>query len=118
MRVLYFGRDELKNRISVADETLAINVLTDITSKIPDFRFDLAIIDMLAEHAEIVCAIVKERLRLPLVLVVKEKKVDWQRMDSLGPQGFLIDTESEEEMAARVKTVVRRLNTSPGPTFS
>jgi hypothetical protein len=118
MRVLYFGSDELKNRISFADKSLKISVLTGLTSKLPDFPFDMAIIDMKEEHAEIICAVIKERLGLPLVLVVKEKKTDWQVMDSIGPQGFLIDTGSVEEMAARLKTVVRRLGESPGATFS
>jgi hypothetical protein len=110
MRALFFGRDILEHRISTLMNGIKIDAVKDGILNNSYRGYDLAIVDMSVENAEAACRNITESLDIPLVLIVKDKQIDWQRMDRLNASGFIRDTESTEEMAARISAVTRRMH--------
>jgi hypothetical protein len=113
MRALFFGRDVLEQRISAIINGLEIDVVKNHKFDNVHGDYDLAIIDMSTENAEAACHSVSDSLEIPLVLIVKDKGIDWQRMDQLNAIGFIRETDSTEEMVARIGAVARRILSPP-----
>jgi len=107
MRVMVFGREMMIQRLttSLAGEGIEV-VPTKAQPK--GERFDLAVVDSLSEEAETACQCIKELWGIPVVLIVKGRQVDWDRLQSLDIDGFIPEWMGAAELAARLRAVVRR----------
>ncbi len=72
-------------------------------------EFNLVIVDGLAEDAEAICHCMNEFRNIPLVLIVRENGTDWRRLTSIDASGYLPEETGRAELAARIKSVIRRL---------
>ena len=113
MRVIVFAGDAVGQGIaealgkegisaaSASDGIVAVNMLGRE-------RFDVALVDSLAEGAGIACCCIGKLFRLPVMLLVSEGDADWERLRKLEPHGYIYEGTSGPEMAARLWAVMRR----------
>lgn len=128
MRVVVFGRKRTIQRLTVflASEGIELVVISDgigesVALEEPG-SCDLAIVDSLSEEAEAVCHHIREFWEIPLVLTVGQKQADWERLQSLGADGYLPREARAIELAARLRAILRRFcpagpagNSAPHP---
>ncbi len=114
MRVIVFGRETTIQKLNVSlsgegVELVAVsNGLRKILALQKQDRFDLAIVDSLAEKAEAACHYIREFQDMPLVLMVHKRQADWERLQSLGADGYLPEDAKDAELAARLRAILRR----------
>lgn len=70
-------------------------------------RLDLAVVDALAEDVEASCRCIRELWGIPVVLIVRERQADWERLQSLDTDGYIPERAGAAELAARLWAVVR-----------
>ena len=78
-------------------------------------RFDLAVIDSSLKNVETICLSIRKYGAFPLVLVICEPEVNWPKLQSLGVDGYLSEGAGVDELRARLKATLRRLNNNNKP---
>lgn len=74
--------------------------------------YDLLVLDSLAEDTEAVYSHLDNLQHIPLVLVIKGKQADWGKLQSFDTQGYIYEGAGKEELAARLKAIMRRIKPS------
>jgi len=122
MRVMVFGNKMVTRRLttSLAEEGIRVISASDgldgMMALLKQGEFDLAVVDSLAEEAEAACRRINELRAIPLVLVVGKRETDWERLQSLGADGYVPENTGKAQLAARLRAVVRRkAHTKPIP---
>lgn len=64
--------------------------------------------DDLSEQAKAACHHIREFWKVPLVLMVAQQQADWERLESLGADGYLPEQARDAELAARLRAMLRR----------
>jgi len=112
MKLLVYGRDIVIQRIKAVLYKSGIEVYEiswdSLSSRENGKHYDLAIVDMSAEKAEIACRIIGKTHNIPLILIIKQGQTDWAYLDSLNAAGFIPDTFSKNELIARLNAITRR----------
>lgn len=70
-------------------------------------RFDILVVDSLVKEAEAACRCIRDCWPIPVVLMGSLKLADWERLQSLGVDGYISEPAGAAEMAARLRAVVR-----------
>lgn len=113
MKVMVFAEEKVRGKLSVslASEGIGVTSVSDGVTAVGMMRrekFDLALVDSLAEGVEVACACISKYFGVPVVLLVRNDDVDWKRLQSLEPHGYILDSTGGAEIAARLCAVVRR----------
>ena len=107
MRVIALGDRTMIRKLSTSLSEEGVEVVSMIT--LPKRkRFDLAVVDSSAEEAEVACRYIKQVWGIPVVLVVKRKQTDWERLQALDTDAYIPEDVSSAELIARLRAVVRR----------
>jgi DNA-binding response OmpR family regulator len=113
MRVMILGSGTIIQRLSpslarwgiearsTSDGSQAMALLTQE-------KFDLAAVDGLVDGAEAACRSISECGDIPVVLIVSQQNADWERLESLDIDGYIPGGVDGDELAARLRAVVRR----------
>ena len=115
MRVMVFGRRRTIQRLIafLAGEGIEMVGIPDGLDEMmvlqEEYRFDLALVDSLAEESEAACHRINKFWSIPLVLIVSQRQPDWERLQSLGADGYLPEEAKDAELAARLRAILRRL---------
>jgi len=107
MRVIVFGRENTIQRLAASLAGEGIEVVS--TKARPEEEgFDVAIVDGLVDEAGVICQRIKELWGIPVVLIVRGRQADWERLQSLNTDGYISKGMGAAELAARLRAVVRR----------
>ena len=115
MRIMVFGRRRTIQRLIafLAGEEIEMVGIPDGLDEMmvlqEEYGFDLALVDSLAEEAEATCHRINKFGSIPLVLIVSQRQADWERLQSLGTDGYLPEEARGAELAARLRAILRRL---------
>ena len=118
MRVMVFGSKMMIRRLTASLAGGGIKVigasdgLDRMMALLKQDEFDLAVVDSLSEEAEAACRCINELWDIPLVLIVREKQANWEKLKSLDADGYIPEGAGEAELAARLKAVANRFWTA------
>lgn len=115
MKVALFGRRTVIQK--VLDSLSGNGLVVAVAPKEPDKMsalshidyFDMVIVDSLADGAEATCRYLEDLQAIPFVLMVKGRQVDWRKLQQFDAQGYIYEGVGKEELAARIKAIMRRL---------
>jgi len=114
MKAMVFAREVVKQRLATLMAWDGIEVVG--TSNVPEAmilmgrnRVDIAVIDELVDESEFVCRCLSRLGNIPVVLTVSQGRVDWDRVQSLGVDGYIPEEGGNCEIMARLRAVVRRV---------
>lgn len=113
MRVMFFGSKIIVQKLAASlrgreIEWVSPAEVPELIASLQHESFDLAIVDSQIEKARLACQHINESCTIPLVLMLRERPVNWEMLDSFDVDGYLPDWVREEELAARLQAVVRR----------
>ena len=106
MRVIALGDRTMTRKLSTSLSEEGVEVVRMLTPRRKSF--DLAVVDSSAEEAEAACRYIKQVWGIPVVLVVKRKQTDWERLQALDTDAYIPEDVSSAELIARLRAVVRR----------
>lgn len=114
MKVVVFASDEIRQSItaSLAREGVAAAGASDgiaMVNLLRRDRFDVAVVDSLAEGVEVACCCLNKLFDTPVLLLVRGEKVDWKKLELMKPSGYLLEGTSGPETVARLWSVLRRV---------
>ena len=69
---------------------------------------DLALVDASQADAGETCRALGESAHVPVVVIARGRNPNWTRLQSLEADGYVLESHSGAEMAARFRAVVRR----------
>jgi len=107
LRVVVLGDDMIKRRLSaslVGQEIEVFGMMVVLGGE----HFDLAVVDSLVEDVEAACRSIKRAYDVPVVLMVRGKQADWEKLQLLDVDAFIPEGVSGAELVARLRAVVRR----------
>ena len=78
----------------------------DTMMALPD-DFDLAMVDNSALEAEAVCQCINKVWDIPLIVMVR-RDADWEKVESLGADGYVPIEAGKAELRARLRAILRR----------
>ena len=107
MRVMVFGKGIMIQRLAASLAGEGIEVVQPMALPKQE-SFDLAVVDGSVEDAEGACRHIKDIWGIPVVLIVREREADWQRLQSLDTNAYILEQVGAAELAARLRAVVRR----------
>jgi len=113
MRVMAFGNELMIRRLTtlLASEQIEVVGFSEVSKAVASIkkeRYDLALVDSRLEKAKLVCHCIGELWGIPVVLMIKETWADWRKLHSLAVDGYIPDWVGQAEMAARLRSIVRR----------
>lgn len=113
MRVMVFGNEMMIRRLAIplareGIEVVGFSEVSDGVALLKRGRFDLAIVDGRIEKPGLVCHSISQLRCIPVVLMIKETQADWRKLQSLDADGFIPDWIGQAELAARLRSIVRR----------
>ena len=113
MRVIVFAGETIGQSVadSLVKEGISVASASDgiaAVNMLKRERFDVALVDSLAEGAEVACCCISKLFRIPVILLVNESDVDWKRLQLLELDGYIYGGTSGAEMAAWLWAVMRR----------
>ncbi len=115
MRVIVFGRKSVIERLPMllTDEVISLTgELEKMIALLNQDLFDLALVDSAAKDAEAACLHINKFLNVPIVLIIGKRKPNWDRLQSIGVDGYLPESAESDEVMARLRAMVRRLCTN------
>ena len=107
MRVVVLGDDMMVRRLSASLARQGIEVVGTVPV-LGEEGFDLVVVDSLEEEAETACRRIKQTRGVPVVLMVRGRQTDWDKLQSLDTDAYIPEGVSGAELAARLRAVVRR----------
>lgn len=107
IRVMVLGDEAMVDRLSDLLSGEGVE-LTRTVTLVDEGRFDVVLVDSLIGGAEAACRYFKQVSSIPVVLMVRARQADWQRLQALDTDAFIPDGVSGAELAARLRAVVRR----------
>lgn len=104
---MVLGHEAMIRRLSASLAGRGIEVVRTMT--VPKAEsFDVAVVDSLVDEAEAVCRCIKQVCGVPVVLIVRGRQTDWEKLQSLDTDAYIPEGASGAEVAARLRAVVRR----------
>jgi len=102
MKVIIFASDEIRQSMtsSLNREGVAAAGASDGIAMVNLLRrgkFDVAIVDLLAEGIEVACCCINKLFNTPVLLLVRGEKVDWKKLELMKPSGYLLEGTSGPE---------------------
>ena len=114
IQILVFGRLIIMQRLIdlLCEEGISVMSVSDGFADMIDLlepeKIYLAIIDSHAEQAEVAYYQISKFGIIPIVFLIRDRSEDWKRMQWLDVYGFLPVQTGDRELAARLKTILRR----------
>ena len=114
MRVIVFGSKMMIRRLNASLAGGGIKVigasdgLDRMMALLKQDKVALAVVDSLSEEAEAACRRINELWDIPLMLMVSEKRSNWEKLKLLDADGYIPEGAGKAELAARLQAVVRR----------
>ena len=114
MKVIVFGRKGTVQRLIafMAGAGMEVTGISGRFDKVIALQkptaFDLAVVDSLADEAEVVSNHINKFWAIPLLLVISERQADWKRLQSLDPDGYLREEAEDGELVVRLWALLRR----------
>jgi DNA-binding response OmpR family regulator len=114
MKVIVFADDAIRQSIAstLNKEGVATAGAFDGIAMVNLLRrekFDVAIVDSLAEGVEVACCCINKLFDTPVLLLVRGERVDWKKLELMRPSGYLLEGTSGPEMVSRLWSVLRRV---------
>ena len=107
------GHEAMIRRLSASLAGRGIEVVRTMT--VPKAEsFDVAVVDSLVDEAEAACRCIKRVCGVPVVLIVRGRQTDWEKLQSLDTDAYIPEGASGAELAARLRAVVRRHHRAAG----
>lgn len=113
MRVMVFGSKRIAQKLTTSlngkgFELTSLAKVPEVMAQLEQKRFDLVVVDSSVERAEAVCHSVDMLGQVPIVIMVRERRANWEKLDSLDVDGYLPNGVGSIVLAARLQAVERR----------
>ena len=113
MKVMVFGSKKTAQKLTTSlngkgFELASSAKIPEVTAQLKQKRFDLVVVDSPVEKAEAVCHSVDMLGHVPVMVMVREKRANWKKLDSLDVDGYLPKGVGSILLAARLQAVERR----------
>ena len=113
MKVMVFGSKRTAQKLTTSlngkgFELTSLAKIPEVTAQLKQKRFDLVVVDSSVEKAEAVCHSVDMLGHVPVMVMVREKRANWDKLDSLDVDGYLPKGVGSILLAARLQAVERR----------
>ena len=113
MRVMVFGSKRTAQKLTTSlngkgFELTSLAKVPEVMAQLEQKRFDLVVVDSSVERAEAVCHSVDMCGHVPVMIMVRERLANWEKLDSLDVDGYLPNGVGSILLAARLQAVERR----------
>ena len=113
MRVMVFGSKRIAQKLTTSlngkgFELTSFAKVPEVMAQLEQKRFDLVVVDSSVERAEAVCHSVDMFGHVPIMIMVRERRANWDKLDSLDVDGYLSNGVGSIVLAARLQAVERR----------
>jgi len=113
MRVMVFGSKRTAQKLTTSlngkgFELTSLAKVPEVMAQLKQKRFDLVVVDSSVERAEAVCHSVDMLGHVPIMMMVRERRANWDKLDSLDVDGYLPNGVGSIVLAARLQAVERR----------
>jgi DNA-binding response OmpR family regulator len=113
MRVMVFGSKRTAQKLTTSlngkgFELTSFARVPEVMAQLKQKRFDLVVVDSSVERAEAVCQSVDMLGHVPIMIMVRERRANWDKLDSLDVDGYLPNGVGSIVLAARLQAVERR----------
>ena len=119
MKVAVFGDKMMILNVTASLAGLGVEVISSLDRRKAmtlwqQEKFDLALVDGLMVKLVRFCCLMRQTSGVPVVLMLRRRKADWRKMQSLDPDGYVFYEERPHELIAKLRAVVRRCLPSNG----
>ena len=113
MRVMVYGSKRIAQKLTTSlngkgFELTSLAKVPEVMVQLRQKRFDLVVVDSSVERAEAVCHSADMLGHVPTVIMVREQRANWAKLDSLDVDGYLPSGAGSILLAARLQAVERR----------
>lgn len=115
MNFIVLGRSSIVKRMDSVMNNLGIRII-NITGGIDaiyntyKYEWDtMAFVDCNSEDAESTCLYINKMWRIPICLLIDGQKPNWQKLDSFNCSGYIDLTIGNDELGARLNSMIRRI---------
>jgi len=113
VNVMILGDRQTVRRLSFFAETNTVELMT--LAHIPEAlgalrcrNYDVVILSNLGEATQTICRQIRETSQSSIVMIVDPTRADWQYLDSLTIDGFILQHTGRNELSARLMAIHRR----------
>ena len=122
MKIAVFGRRIIKEKLSrcfgnEGVELIELSEALDTITLVRQGKYDLVVVDGLAQGADTICNILGQTGNIPVVLLLGRTKADWSKLQSLSVSGYVRREAEGAELAARLKAIARRWQINGSTVF-
>jgi DNA-binding response OmpR family regulator len=104
---MVLGDETMVRRLSVSLAGEGVELVRAVTP-VGEGKFDVVLVDSVIGGAEAACHYIKQVSSIPVVLMVRARQADWQRLQALDADAYVPEGVGGAELAARLRAVVRR----------
>ncbi len=120
LKVLALGSKNSTRRVAQSLTGSGIEVvcqsnISEAVSLLKKEKFDLALVDSHLENLESICYRIAWQCRLPVVLIIKGTRSDWNLLRTLDVDGFIPEESGNIELTAYFKAIANRKYQQPEP---
>ena len=113
MKVLLYGSEWMLRKLesslnSGGNNTALVSTYAAVAEMGHADGFTLAVVDMMAPEATIVCGYLKKEWVVPVVVIMGFEHEQWRALDQIKVDGYISRTAGQAEILARLKAVQRR----------
>jgi len=113
MRVMVFGSKRTAQKLTTSlngkgFELTSLAKIPEVTAQLRQKIFDLVVVDSSVERAKAVCHSVDMLGHVPVMMMVRERRANWDKLDSLDVDGYLPNDAESILLAAQLQAVERR----------
>jgi len=113
MKIAVFGRQIINEKLCrcfgrEAVELIELSEALDTITLVRHGKYDLVVVDSLAQGVEVICNSLGKTSNIPVVLLLGRTRMDWSKLKSLPVSGYIHWEATGAELAARLKAIARR----------
>ena len=113
MKVMVFGSKRTAQKLTTSlngkgFELTSLAKIPEVMVQLRRKKFDLVVVDSSVERVEAVCHSVDILGRVPVMMIVRERQANWDKLDSLDVDGYLPNGAESILLAAQLQAVERR----------
>ncbi len=114
MKILILGNETNRKVAALLSdggiEVAQASTIPQALDKLVQKEFDVVLINSLLPKAEEACSMIKRASACPVALITNGHQLDWNKLNSVGVDGFIPETAPRTELIARLKAIVRSSN--------
>lgn len=113
LRVLALGNPTALNSIlydinNHNIELKSLSEIDDVVSNLIGGQYHIVIVDSLYDNADTACFKLCDMATVPVALLIRQSKVNWNRLYALNVDGYIFEESGKTELLARLKAIARR----------